>query len=97
MIVMTDGKNEASKTGETHDGSNTAAANSKTDATCEAAKRDGVTVYTIAYDVDDTTTLSMLNRCATDSSKFFDASNASQLNDAFQAIGDALNELRIAA
>jgi len=97
MIVMTDGKNEGSKSGTRHDGSSTNAANNKTDATCEAAKRDGVTIYTIAYDVNDTTTKTMLTRCASDSAKFFDAGNASELNKAFQAIGDALNELRISA
>ncbi len=97
MIVMTDGENQGSKNGTTHDGNNTNAANDKTDATCEAAKRDGVTIYTIAYDVNDTTTKNMLTRCASGSSNFFDAGNASELNKAFQAIGDALNELRIAA
>jgi len=47
--------------------------------------------------VNDTATKSMLTRCATDGSKFFDASNASELNKAFQAIAEALNELRISA
>lgn len=97
MIVMTDGKNEGSKNGTKHNGSNQNAANAKTDATCEAAKRDGVTIYTIAYDVNDTSTKNMLTRCASGSVNFFDAANASELNKAFQAIGDALNELRIAA
>lgn len=97
MIVMTDGKNEGSKNGKKHNGSNQNAANNKTDATCEAAKRDGVTIYTIAYDVNDTTTKNMLTRCASNSANFFDAGNASELNKAFQAIGDALNELRISA
>ena len=97
MIVMTDGENQGSKNGTRHNGSSQNAANAKTDATCEAAKRDGVTIYTIAYDVNDTTTKNMLTRCASSSANFFDASNASELNKAFQAIGDALNELRISA
>ena len=97
MIVMTDGENQRSKSGTYHNGRSINAANSKTDALCTAAKRDGVTIYTIAYDVNDTTTKSMLTRCASDGSKFFDAGSASELNTAFQSIGDALNELRIAA
>ncbi|MEP3653630.1 MAG: pilus assembly protein [Litorimonas sp.] len=97
MIVMTDGKNEGSKNGTKHNGSSQNAANAKTDATCEAAKRDDVTIYTIAYDVNDTTTKNMLTRCASGSANFFDAANASELNKAFQTIGDALNELRIAS
>ena len=97
MIVMTDGENQRSKNGIYHSGKNITAANKKTDKLCTEAKRDDVTIYTIAYDVNDTATKSMLTACATDGSKFFDAGNASELNDAFKAIGDALNELRIAA
>ena len=97
MIVMTDGRNEGSKSGILHNGSNRNAANTKTEDTCEAAKRDGLSIYTIAYDVDDNATKQMLTRCATDATHFYDASNASDLNEAFQSIGDALNELRIAS
>jgi len=97
MIVMTDGKNEGSKSGIRHNGSNQNAANAKTEATCEEAKRDGLTIYTIAYDVNDSATKTMLTRCATSNTHFYDAGNASDLNSAFQAIGDALNELRISS
>ena len=97
MIVMTDGQNEGSKSGVLHNGSNRNDANAKTAATCEAAKRDGITVYTIAYDVNDAVTKRLLERCATNVSNFYDADNASDLNEAFQSIGDALNELRISA
>lgn len=97
MIVMTDGENQRSKNGEYHNGKDINAANAKTDKLCSEAKRDKVTIYTIAYDVSDSTTKNMLSRCASDNSKFFDASNASELNKAFQDIGDALNELRISA
>jgi len=95
MIVMTDGENQRSKNGTRHNGNNINAANAKTDAICSEAKRDDVTIYTIAYDVNDTATKSLLTRCATDGSKFFEASNASELTRAFQLIGEALNDLRI--
>ena len=97
MIVMTDGENQRSKNGTRHDNTNVGSANSKTDTLCTQAKRDDVTIYTIAYDVNDTATKTMLTRCASDSSKFFDAGNASELNKAFQTIGEALNQLRISA
>ena len=97
MIVMTDGENQRSKNGVFHNASNINAANNKTDKLCTEAKRDDVTIYTIAYDVNDTTTKNMLNRCASDGSKFFDAKNASELAKAFKDIGDALQELRISA
>ena len=95
MIVMTDGENQRSKSGQYHGQKNIGEANSKTDTLCREAKRDGVTIYTIAYEVNDTTTKSMLNRCATDGGKFFDANNASELTKAFKSIGESLNELRI--
>lgn len=97
MIVMTDGENQRSKNGIRHNGNNINAANAKTDAICREAKRDDVTIYTIAYDVNDTATKNLLTRCASDGSKFFDAGNASELTNAFEAIGEALNELRISA
>lgn len=97
MIVMTDGENQRSKNGEYHSGSSVTAANTKTDSLCTNAKQDDVTIYTIAYDVNDTTTKTLLSRCASDGSKFFDAQNASELSKAFEDIGEALNELRIAA
>jgi len=97
MIVMTDGENQRSKNGKYHNRKDINAANAKTDKLCTEAKRDGVTIYTIAYEVNDTTTKTLLNRCATDGSKFFDAKNASELNKAFQDIGNALNELRISS
>ncbi len=97
MIVMTDGENTLSKKGILHNGNNANAANTKTDTLCKKAKADDVTIYTIAYDVKDATTKKMLNRCATDGSKFFDAKNAGDLNDAFKSIGESLSELRITA
>lgn len=99
MIVMTDGENQGSKKGTKHNGKDQNAANAKTDATCEAAKRDGITIYTIAYGLktSDTKTRKLLTRCASGSANFFDAANASELNKAFQDIGEALNELRISA
>jgi len=95
MILMTDGENQRSKDGVFHNGNDIQATNTKTDRLCSLVKRDDVTIYTIAYDVNDTTTKNLLTRCATDESKFFDARNASDLNKAFEAIGEALNELRI--
>jgi len=97
MIVMTDGENQRSKNGTRHNSTNIAAANQKTDTLCTEAKRDDVTIYTIAYDVNDTATKTLLSRCASDGSKFFDASNASELTKAFEQIGEALNELRISS
>ncbi len=60
-------------------------------AICEATKAKGIRIWVIAFASELTTDL---ERCASPNSSF-PASNASQLNDAFQSIGQAVGELRI--
>lgn len=97
LVLMTDGKNTKSKSGDYHSGNNKNDADSKTRTLCDQIKTDKITVYTIAYEVNDNSTKNLLSNCATDRTKFFDASNASELNKAFDDIADSLKELRITA
>lgn len=98
LILMTDGKNSRSKSGEWHEQkNNTRAADAKTAALCAGIKAEEITVYTIAYEVNDAGTQSLLNTCASGSANFFNARNASELERAFREIGESLNELRITA
>jgi len=98
MVIMTDGENFRSKDGILHslrDGGNDA--NRTTQRLCDRIKNDDIQVFTIAYEVTDTPTQNLLRNCATSNGNFFNATNAQELNDAFQAIGNSLNELRITA
>lgn len=98
MVIMTDGDNFKSKDGILHnmnDGGDDA--DITTRRLCDRIKNDEIKVFTIAYEVTDATTRNLLRNCATSSSDYFNASNAQELNDAFQAIGNSLNELRITA
>lgn len=98
LVLMTDGFNTTSKSGIFHkEDKDTKNTNLKTKTLCSAIKSSEITVYTIAYEVSDKDTKSLLQGCASDNSKYFDAKNASELNKAFEAIGEALNELRITA
>lgn len=97
LVLMTDGDNTKSKSGIFHTGGNAKDTNDKTEDLCQAIKSSDITVYTIAYEVTDNKTKSLLQGCASDNTKYFDAKNAKDLNDAFEAIGEALNELRITA
>jgi hypothetical protein len=63
---------------------------------CEEAKDLGIEVYTIAFDLDDEATKDMLKDCATDSSYYYDASDAEELKEAFDSIGRDLSDLAIA-
>lgn len=95
MIVMTDGDNTKSKNNIKHNGGSRVNADDLTDRMCQTIKDENVRVFTIAYEVDDASTKNLLQGCASAAGDFFDASNAQQLNDAFQAIGASLNELRL--
>jgi Flp pilus assembly protein TadG len=62
---------------------------------CEAAKRNGVMVFTIGFELSHPVALETLGACATSTSHFFRAENGDQLRQAFAAIGQQLNNLRI--
>lgn len=95
VVLMTDGMNTKSKNGDGHFGGDATAANAKTASLCEAVKTSGVTVYTIAYEVDDVPTRNLLQGCATSSGQYFDARNADDLTEAFKSIADSVKELRV--
>lgn len=97
LVLMTDGQNTKSKSGIYHTGNNKNDADNKTRTLCGKIKGEDITVYTIAYEVSDNSTKNLLEGCATDRTKFYDASNASELNKAFEDIADSLKELRITA
>ena len=95
LVLMTDGENTKSKSGQTHNGGSTNNANTVTRNLCNNAKSEGVEIYTIAYEVTDITTKNMLRNCATNSGMYFDASNSAQLNNAFEQIASNLIKLRL--
>jgi len=95
MVLMTDGENFNSKNGILHNGDSRVDADRTTRRICESIKNEEIQVFTIAYEVTDRPTQNMLRDCASGSSNFFNARNASELNKAFQAIGASLNETRL--
>ena len=97
MIVMTDGANTRSKNGRFHEGQSQANADNQAQRLCTSIKNENITVYTIAYEVGDTTTENLLRDCASDADKYFDATNAGDLMEAFDVIAASLTELRITA
>jgi len=62
----------------------------------ENMKDEGIIVYTVGFDLEgNDDVLEMLEDCATTSRHFFDSPNAEDLQQAFEAIGTALSNLRI--
>ena len=95
MIVMTDGENTRSKSGQFHNGQSQQNADRKAAEICRNIKDDNITVYTIAYEVNDTRTENLLRNCASQAGNYFDASSAQELREAFDVIATSLTELRI--
>ncbi|MEL7047908.1 MAG: VWA domain-containing protein [Pseudomonadota bacterium] len=75
----------------------TADLNAKTRAVCDNAKADGVTIYSIAFRLEnDPVTQALLSHCASGGDNFFKASNGAALIQSFQNIGREISEVRIA-
>jgi Flp pilus assembly protein TadG len=63
---------------------------------CEAAKNDGIQIYTIAFALNSNRTKEMFRKCATDrNTHFFDTANGKELNAAFVTIASELINLRL--
>ncbi|MEM1391050.1 MAG: VWA domain-containing protein [Pseudomonadota bacterium] len=93
LILMSDGANTRSpKSNGKHDGNDQALADTYTLEVCDEAKAQEIEIYTIAFDLKDTATKTMLESCATSSDYFFDAADAAELDKAFKDIGEDLSE-----
>ena len=102
MIMMTDGANSNSlgnpvpwSEGLFHDESDVDAANTLTSELCEDIKNDDVEIYTIALEVNDAATVTMMQNCATSVSHFYDVNNASGLSKVFEDISTELADIRL--
>ncbi len=96
VVLMTDGENTLSPTYPTHDGNDTSLSDNLTDTVCANMKKAGITVYTVAFEVTGKVPKNVLENCATDSSKYYDAQDSSQMAASFTNIGKDLAQLRIA-
>jgi len=64
--------------------------------TCDNVKAAGITVYTIQVDTGGDPTSTLLQNCASDPSKFFLLTTASEIVSVFQQIGTQISMLHIA-
>ena len=100
IVLMTDGQNTRSPryNHRDHQGGNRAEADSLTAEICRNIKNsdEKITIYTVAFEVNDAATKRMLRNCATSASHYFDASNSAKLAESFEKIAKSLALLRIA-
>ena len=64
--------------------------------TCANAKAAGIVLYTVQVNTGGDPTSSLLQKCATDATKFFLLTSSTQIVSTFTSIGTALSNLRIA-
>ena len=90
MVVLTDG--EQTEPGFGPSGIRTVSqGENNLEALCASAKKDGITIITMAFDLNDTTTRKRLKNCSTDPKKhFFIADDATDLANAFDAVKEAI-------
>ena len=68
---------------------------SRLTAVCAAMKARGIVIYTIGFTGGATNSQTILQGCATDSSKYFFAPDQATLQSAFVAIANSLNKIRL--
>ena len=102
MVLMTDGANEVSlgesvpwSNGIFHTGDDIDAADALTAELCQRMKSEDIIIYTIALEVDDADTTTLMRNCATSQSHFYDLSDESALSNAFKNIGFEVEDIRL--
>ena len=95
IILLTDGLNTQDRWyGNGSDPSSQVDARQKM--TCDNLKAAGITLYTVQVNTGGDPTSTLLQQCASDSSKFFLLTSASQMVSTFSTIGTQLSNLRVA-
>jgi Flp pilus assembly protein TadG len=95
LIVLTDGMNTRAPTYPLHDSADTASADALTARLCEEAKKDGLVVYSIAFDVSDPGVQKLLEGCSATPGHYFEPTSASGLSAAFDKIAKNLRTLSL--
>lgn len=76
--------------------STTSALNDKLATVCSNVKAKGIRLYTIGFQINDSTTHNLLRNCATKTDMYYNSPSNDQLAGIFQDIAQGLSELRIA-
>ncbi len=91
IILLTDGLNTQDRWY-----SNASSINARQQTTCDNIKAAGLTLYTVQVNTGGDATSTLLQNCASNSSKFFLLTTAGQIVTTFGQIGTSLSKLRLA-
>jgi hypothetical protein len=100
IILLSDGLNTLNRWNGNGFSTNTSVDNRMYDSggagTCANIKAAKITIYSIQVNTDGDPTSTLLKNCATDASKFFMLTSATQIVTTFTQIGTQLTSLRVA-
>jgi Flp pilus assembly protein TadG len=96
LVLMTDGENTISANGALHDIYESKAANELTLELCNKIKDDGISLFTVGFQMDSPRAKGILKSCASAPEMAFDATDAAALDVAFSQIGSKLAALYLA-
>ena len=88
LILMTDGENTLSASYPLHDGTDETMSDNLTQDICTNIKADEIKIYTIAFQVTDSATKTMLETCASEVEYYSDPTTAMQLTETFKGIAN---------
>ncbi len=95
LLIMTDGDNTRAPDYPTHNSTSKILANNLTKELCSNIKAEKITVYTVAFEVTDTTIKGILRDCATSPGNYFDAKDSKTLTAAFASIAASLRNISL--
>lgn len=93
MVLMTDG--EFNTVGGRNTSSNGVRSSNLAVMACDAMRAKGIRVYTVGFKLDQARAIQTLRDCAADPRNFFETSSGDELRDAFRAIAQQINNLRL--
>ncbi len=91
IILLTDGLNTQDRWY-----SSASLIDAREQTTCDNIKAAGITIYTVQVNTGGDPTSTLLQSCASSSNKFFLLTSANEIVTAFDQIGTALTNLRLA-
>jgi hypothetical protein len=91
IILLSDGLNTEDRWY-----TNASSINARQQKTCDNIKAAGITIYAVQVNTGGDPTSTLLQSCASDSSKFFLLTSSTQIITTFDQIGTALSNLRLA-
>jgi len=91
IILLSDGDNTQNRVSST-----TSAIDARQKLLCDNAKTSGIVIYTIQVNTNNDNNSSVMSYCASNSGNYFSTTTASGIATAFAAIGNSLNQLRVA-